>query len=138
VITMHGRNAVWAETCDGRARLLPIAWTTLRPRPEPLALRGRAVHWAPEALRELALWTAARSGLAEPDTEVGHFDKCMENRGPDGSASGGTMDLGQGGGIGVGNGERSSAGRESAAAVVGKARSPSARSRAKRARGDSR
>lgn len=138
VISPHGRNAVWAETSDGKARLLPIAWTTLRPRPEPLAFRERAVHLAPEALRELALWTAARAGHAEPDAEVGHFDKRVENPGPDGSAVEGAMDLGRGEGIGVGNGERSRAGGEPTAAVVGEARSRSARRRAKRARGGSR
>lgn len=96
MISQHGRNAVWAETSDGKARLIPIAWTTLRPRPEPLALRERAVHWAPEALRELALWTAARAGHAEPDAELGHFDKGIDNRFPDGSAVEGAMDLGRG------------------------------------------
>jgi hypothetical protein len=128
VLSTYGRRAVWAETSDGRLRLLPIAWTSLHPRGEPLALGGQPVRLAPQALLELAAWVVARVLDARGDgQEVGHFDKSSENRGSDGSTSDGTA-----GGAARGDGERSSPGSEPAAAVVGEVGSPSARRRAQR------
>ena len=60
VVGRYGRHALRVEQPDGQLRLLPVAWTDLVPRPAALALRGRRVRLAPEALRELATWVAAR------------------------------------------------------------------------------
>jgi hypothetical protein len=54
VVSAYGRNGVRVETFDEQLMFLPLAWTTLRPRAEPLVLKGRAVLLGPEALRELA------------------------------------------------------------------------------------
>jgi hypothetical protein len=129
VLSTYGRGAVWAETSDGGLRLLPIAWTSLHPRGEPLAFGAQPVRLAPEALLELAGWVVARLLDARGDgQEVGHFGKCGEDRVPDGSTSDRTA-----GGAARGDGERSSAGGESASAVVGEVGAPSARGRAQRA-----
>jgi len=61
VIRPHGRTAVFVERDDGDKRLIPVAWTDLRPRPEPLQVRGRSVRLAPAAARELSAWVAERS-----------------------------------------------------------------------------
>jgi hypothetical protein len=60
VVDRYGRHALRVEQPDGQLRLLPVAWTDLVPRPAALALRGRRVRLAPEALRELGAWVAAR------------------------------------------------------------------------------
>jgi hypothetical protein len=60
VVTRYGRHALRVEQPDGRLRLLPVAWTDLVPRPAALKLKGRPVRLAPEALRELGAWVAAR------------------------------------------------------------------------------
>jgi len=132
VVSVYGRNGVRVETFDEQLMFLPLAWTTLRPRAEPLAVKGRAVLLGAEALRELAAWVAARA-LAEQardgrqGQEVGRFDKDMENREPDGGLSDEPADQQErSGGVGARHGERSSAGGDSAAAVVGQAGSPSA------------
>ena len=56
----YGRHALRVEQADGHLRLLPVAWTDLVPRPAALAVQGRPVRWAPEALRALGAWVAAR------------------------------------------------------------------------------
>jgi hypothetical protein len=61
VLAEHGEQCVRAETADGKQRLLAVDWTSLRPRPEPLVLGGRAVRLAPTALRALSGWVAART-----------------------------------------------------------------------------
>jgi hypothetical protein len=131
----YGRWAVWVETPDESVIKLPLAWTTLCPRAEPLAAQGRPLRLDPEALRELAAWVAARASDAEArdgqkGQEVGRFDKHMVNREPDGDLSDEPADRRTEDGCG----ERSSAGRDSAAAVVGQAGSPGAH-RKQRARG---
>jgi hypothetical protein len=60
VVARYGRHALRVEQPDGQLRLLPVAWTDLVPRPAALALRGRRVRLAPDALRELGAWVAAR------------------------------------------------------------------------------
>ena len=60
VVGRYGRHALRVEQPDGQLRLLPVAWTDLVPRRAALALRGRRVRLAPEALRELGAWVAAR------------------------------------------------------------------------------
>ncbi len=106
MVADYGRHAVWAETSDGKLRLLPRVWTTLQPRPEPLAAHGQAVRLAPEALRELAAWVSARTDRARPDggkklaSGIGGSEKVRDGEG------------------GAGGGARS------AAAVVGETRSP--------------
>ena len=130
MVSAHGRNGVRVETLDEQLMFLPVAWTTLRPRAEPLAVDGRAVLLAPEALRELAAWVAARTREKAHDgrhgQEVGHFDKDMENREPDGGLSDEPADQQEeSGGVDARQGERSSPGGDSAAAVVGQAGSPS-------------
>jgi hypothetical protein len=132
VVSLYGRNAVRAETVDEQLIFLPVAWTTLRPRAEPLAVKGRTVLLAPESLRELAAWVADRAPAAKAHhdrngQEVGHFDKDTENRRPDGVPSNDPAeDREKRGGVNARGGERCSAGGDSAAAVVGQAGSPSA------------
>ena len=60
VVGRYGRHALRVEQPDGQLRLLPVAWTDLVPRPAALAVRGRRVRLAPDALRELGAWVAAR------------------------------------------------------------------------------
>lgn len=60
VLRRYGPDAVWAELQDGRLTILPIQWTSLRPRPKPLRYQGRPVRLAPEAVRALAGWVTAR------------------------------------------------------------------------------
>ena len=60
VVGRYGCHAVRVEQPDGQLRLLPVACTDLVPRPAVLALRGRRVHLAPDALRELGAWVADR------------------------------------------------------------------------------
>lgn len=60
VVERYGRHALRVEQLDGHVRLVPAAWTDLVPRPAALAVNGRPVRLAPEALRELAAWVAAR------------------------------------------------------------------------------
>jgi hypothetical protein len=71
VHSSYGPEAVWAETRDGKLRLLPLAWTSLRPRGEPLVHKGQAVRLAPEALLELAAWVGARAARSEPSPGEG-------------------------------------------------------------------
>jgi hypothetical protein len=111
VTATYGRSAVRAETADGRIRLLPLAWTNLQPRPEPLAVEGRIVRLAPDALRSLASWIGARVH----DQKLDLTDREDHKRGD-------------------GVGKLASRGA-AAAAVVGKARAPEARRRGERKRG---
>jgi hypothetical protein len=141
IVGAYGRSAVWVETFDGGdLRMLPLSWTSRHPRPEPLASQGRAVRLAPEALRELAAWVAARASDAETaiGRKVGHFDKCVRNRHPDGSGSDGPAgelaSSGTGGDDLTESGRCSSGGRATAA-VVGQAGSPGAQCRKQRKRG---
>jgi hypothetical protein len=60
VVDRYGRHALRVEQSDGQLRLLPIAWTDLVPRPAALTVKGRPVRLAPEAMRELGAWVAAR------------------------------------------------------------------------------
>ncbi len=60
VVERYGRHALRVEQPNGQLRLLPVAWTDLVPRPAALAVQGRPVRLAPEALRELGAWVAAR------------------------------------------------------------------------------
>jgi len=60
VVERYGRHALRVEQPDGQVRLVPAAWTDLVPRPAALAVQGRPVRLAPEALRELGAWVAAR------------------------------------------------------------------------------
>jgi hypothetical protein len=120
VIGAHGKDGICAETRDGE-RLLPIAWTSLRPRAEPLVRGGRRVRLSPEGLRDLARWTASRMQAAR-GKQVGHFNKHVENRGPDGNASGGAKDRERDETTDDGIGKHSGAGDRSPVAVVGEAR----------------
>ena len=140
VVSAHGRNAVQVETFDEQLMFLPLAWTTLRPRAEPLTVSGCAVRLDPDALRELATWVAARVVEEEAHhgrdgQEVGHFNNDMENRGPDGGHSDEPADPQEGSGrADAREGGCSSPAGDSAAAVVGQAGSPSAH-RGQRERG---
>src|SRR5262249_49152122 len=109
VVSPYGRHAIWAETSDGKLRLLPLAWTSLQPRPAPLALDGRPVRLDPAALREMAAWVVARRPARRfrDREEVAMRIGEREKRG-DGSAGPGP------------------AGAEPAAAVVGQAGPPDA------------
>lgn len=108
MISVYGKIAVWAETVDETLRLLPLAWTSLVPRPAPLALDGGVVRLAPEALRALASWVGARTagqGLDLDDREAQKPGDC------------------------VGKHVRA---RATAVAVVGQARAPQAQRRGER------
>jgi hypothetical protein len=60
VVARYGRHALRVEQPDGQLRLLPVTWTDRVPRPAALAVQGRPVRLAPEALRELGAWVADR------------------------------------------------------------------------------
>jgi hypothetical protein len=105
ILKPRGADAVWAEFADGIVRELPLSWTDRRPRPLPLE-SGVVVRLAPDAVRALADWVAARVAALEtcpPPAGV-------INSGKDAIA-------------------RDSRGRPTAVAVVGKARAPNARGR---------
>ena len=110
MVSEYGRHSVRAETGDGVLIQLPLAWTTLIPRPDPLELQGQAVRLAPEALYELAKWVAARVSGTQP-------------------SDGRKLAVGTGRSDNKGNAGRTPSGARSTAAVVGQARSPSARRR---------
>jgi hypothetical protein len=57
------------EQADGQLRLLPVAWTDLVPQPAALAVEGRPVRLAPDALRELGAWVAARISILSRSSE---------------------------------------------------------------------
>lgn len=130
----YGRSAVWVETPEERLFEVPRAWTTLCPRAEPLAALGRPVRLAPDALRELAAWVAARAADGEAHDgkngqEVGHFDKHMENSDPDGGVSDKPADRCEQHGVADardGDCASTAAGRDAVAAVVGQAGPPGA------------
>ena len=103
-VSPHGRHSVWAETRDGRHSLLPLQWTTLHPRAEPLSKGGRGVRLDPESLRELSVWVVARSSVAQPRDGK----KLANERGKRED---------------VGDGEDSTGGIGSTTTVVGQARS---------------
>ncbi len=118
MLSAYGRNAVSAEAPDGELRLLPVAWTTLRVRPEPLAFGGRPVRLAPQALLELTQWVAVRlpdMGTHDRKEVAGWLSGSEKGRDADRSCPAGAEP-------------------ESALAVVGEAGSPGSRARAHRAR----
>jgi hypothetical protein len=74
VVDRYGRHALSVEQPDGQLRLLPIAWTDLVPRPAALTGKGRPVRLAPEALRELDAWVAARVSCRRSPEKVDAVD----------------------------------------------------------------
>lgn len=83
VVAMYGRHGVWAETSDGKLRLLPVAWTSLHPRREPLEMGGRSVRLSPEALGELSAWVSARLDVKRLDAVDPEDQKpCDDGDGP--------------------------------------------------------
>jgi hypothetical protein len=68
ILARYGRHGLRVEQPDGQLRVLPVAWTDLVPRATALAVRGQPVRLAPEALRELGAWVAARiDGCRSPE-----------------------------------------------------------------------
>ena len=115
--SVHGQDGVRVETADGKLRLLPVAWTSLRPHGEPLEHKGQAVLLAPEALIELTAWVKARRARPEPGGGEGKKFAPRIDRGDNAA-----------------DGENSARGSVSTAAVVGQARSHTARRRGERGR----
>ena len=74
VLARYGRHALRVEQPDGQLRLLPGAWTDLVPRPAALAVKGRLVRLAPDAVRELGAWVAARIGSRGSPEKVDAVD----------------------------------------------------------------
>ncbi len=74
VIARYSRHALRVEQPDGQLRLLPVAWTDLVPRPAALAVKGRPVRLAPDALRELGAWVAARISRRRSPEKVDAVD----------------------------------------------------------------
>jgi hypothetical protein len=74
VVARYGRHALRVEQPDGRLRLLPVAWTDLVPRPAALVVEGRPVRLAPEALRQLGAWVAARITPGRPSENLDSAD----------------------------------------------------------------
>lgn len=74
IVERYGRHALRVEQPDGQLRLLPVAWTDLVPRPAALAVKGRPVRLAPEALRELGAWVAARLSSPRSPEKVDAVD----------------------------------------------------------------
>ena len=62
-------DRVRAELPDGRPCYLPLSWTDFRPRPEPLAWRGRPVRLAPASLLALAAWIRGRVNAQKLDID---------------------------------------------------------------------
>ena len=79
----HGAGIVLIETQDGGHLMVPLEWTDLKPVALLVAVSGRTVRLAPEALRELAAWIRDR-GAEKGREEVGHFHKRGESRDSDG------------------------------------------------------
>ncbi len=63
----HGPDMVRAEDADGREWIVPVAWTSLRPRVAPLTHEGVPVRLAPDAALALAAWVAARRAPDAPE-----------------------------------------------------------------------
>ncbi len=74
VVARYGRHALRVEQPDGQPRLLPVGWTDLVPRPAALTLKGRPVRLAPETLRELGAWVAARISHCRAPEKVDAVD----------------------------------------------------------------
>jgi hypothetical protein len=76
VVARYGRHALRVEQPDGQLRLLPVAWTDPVPRPAALVVQGRPVRLAPDALRELGAWVAARTrrGRSPEKLDAVHAD----------------------------------------------------------------
>ena len=55
-----GSDAVWVERDEGDVRIIPVSWTSLRPRVKLPCIDGREVRLAPKTVLELAKWVAAR------------------------------------------------------------------------------
>lgn len=64
VVRSYGADGVWVELSSGERRLLPVRWTSLRPRRDPLQVQGQLVRLDPDAARQLSCWVAdRRNGL---------------------------------------------------------------------------
>ncbi len=74
VVERYGRHALRVEQPDGQVRLLPAAWTDLIPRPAALAVKGWPVRLAPDTLRELGAWVAARISSRRSPEKVDAVD----------------------------------------------------------------
>ena len=138
VVWRQGRHTVLVEMSDGRVRKLPVAWTTLHVRAEALSFKGQPVRLAPERLRELVAWVAARRPA---ETETCHAEQRVENPDLDGRVGDGAVGrAAQGGDVGVADSERFVPAGGVAGAVVGEAGSPEGdqRAGAERARGGGR
>jgi hypothetical protein len=120
----HGVGIVLIETQDGGHLMVPLEWTDLKPAALLVAVSGRTVRLAPEALRELAAWIRDR-GAEKGREEVGHFHKCGESRDSDGEQR-------RSGALTAGKPQRGATTdrrqqrRQGAAALVEQARSPDA------------
>jgi hypothetical protein len=55
-----GSDAVWVEHDEGDLRIIPVSWTSLRPRVTLPGIDGREIRLALETALELAKWVAAR------------------------------------------------------------------------------
>jgi hypothetical protein len=74
IVARYGRHTLRVEQADGRLRLLPVAWTDLMPRPAALVVDGHPVRLAPEALRQLGAWVAARITPGAPPEKLDSAD----------------------------------------------------------------
>ena len=66
----HGPDAVWAETSDGRLRIIPVAWTDLEPRRPALSLGQKRVRIDPRSARSLAAFVQSRIADAEKSQKL--------------------------------------------------------------------
>lgn len=73
VLRHYGPDMVRVEDAEGREWIIPVAWTSLRPRTAPLSHGGVPVHLAPDAVLALAAWVAARRAPTGP--ELSEFDR---------------------------------------------------------------
>jgi len=64
VLLTHGHDALRVETQEGEHLIVPTAWTNYRPRRSLPEVGGRTVLLAPEAMKELAAYVAARRGTS--------------------------------------------------------------------------
>jgi len=67
ILERYGHYGLRVELPDGQMRLLPVAWTDLRPRAAPPVIQGRLSRLAPAALRQLSVWVGARMSTPSPE-----------------------------------------------------------------------
>lgn len=61
ILSSHGADEVCVELLDSDVRIMPVAWTSLYPRPTKLSINGRDVRLAPDSAVPIACWIDMRT-----------------------------------------------------------------------------